>query len=192
MNVNNINKTRDVTSHYDYEKKDYTKVEKASENQVKPIAKETDSYISHRQTDETEGAKTYTRDTATINRLKMEVEGQTQQLRDIVKKLITQQGDKYLETGILEIDSETSEKAQEAISEDGYWGVKQTSERIFDFAKALTGGDPDKAQSMKDTFIKAFKEAEESWGGQLPEISYKTYDATIEMFDKWIAEGDQN
>ena len=31
-------------------------------------------------------------------------------------------------------------------SEDGYWGVKQTSSRIFDFAMALAGDDEEKMQ----------------------------------------------
>ena len=32
-------------------------------------------------------------------------------------------------------------QAQEDISENGYWGVKQTSQRLFDFAGALVGDD---------------------------------------------------
>ena len=33
-----------------------------------------------------------------------------------------------------------------------------------------------------------FKEAEELWGGELPEISYKTQERTIELIEKRLAE----
>lgn len=44
-------------------------------------------------------------------------------------------------SGNLQVDQETKAAAQEAISENGYWGVKQTSERIFQMAQALAGDD---------------------------------------------------
>ena len=39
---------------------------------------------------------------------------------------------------------------------------------------------------MKDAFIKGYKQAEKQWGGELPEISKKTYDAVMEKFDKLL------
>ena len=33
-----------------------------------------------------------------------------------------------------------------------------------------------------------FKQATEAWGGELPEISQKTYDAVMSKFDTWAAE----
>ena len=42
--------------------------------------------------------------------------------------------------------------------------------------------------SEKDAFKKGFKQAEETWGGELPEISQKTYDAVLEKFDAWANE----
>ena len=36
--------------------------------------------------------------------------------------------------------------------ENGYWGVKQTSERIFSFAQALAGDDEEKMTKMKEAF----------------------------------------
>lgn len=83
------------------------------------------------------------------------------------------------------MDAATKAQAQEDVSEDGYWGVKQTSERILDFAKALTGGDPSKIDEMKAAFEKGFKAAEKLWGGELPEISQKTYDAVMKGFEEW-------
>ena len=79
-------------------------------------------------------------------------------------------------------------QAQADIAEDGYWGVGQTSDRIIQFATALTGGDPDKIEAMRDAFKKGYAQAEKTWGGSLPEISQKTYDAVMEKFDKLAAD----
>jgi len=44
-------------------------------------------------------------------------------------------------SGNYTVDQATADKAKSLISEDGYWGVDQTSDRIFEMAKALSGGD---------------------------------------------------
>ena len=88
----------------------------------------------------------------------------------------------------IEITEEAINKAKEDISEGGYWSAEETSERFLDFAKALSGGDPEKAELLKDAFIEGYKMAEEIWGGELPELSQKTYDLTLEKFDDWMNE----
>ena len=85
----------------------------------------------------------------------------------------------------LTVDEETQKQAQADIAEDGYWGVEQTSDRIPDFAKALSGNDPEKADLLIDAFKKGFDDATKSWGKDLPDISKRTYDAVLEKFDKW-------
>lgn len=91
---------------------------------------------------------------------------------------------KFLAKGDFEVDEETKLKAQEAISEDGYWGVEKTSDRIVEFATSLAGNDEKALEEMREAFKKGYKEAEKAWGGELPEISKKTYDAVMEKFDK--------
>ena len=141
--------------------------------------------------------KTYKPDTQLLNKLKAEADARTEQLRSIVEKLMLGQGNaigttddiwSFLRTGNFTVDAATKAQAQADIAEDGYWGVNQTSDRIVDFAKALCGGDPDKIEEMRAAFEKGFKQAEETWGGKLPEISQKTYDAVMEKFDAWAAE----
>ena len=94
----------------------------------------------------------------------------------------------FLRSGNYTVDSATKAQAQADIAEDGYWGVNQTSDRIIQFATALTGGDPDKIESMREAFKKGYAQAEKTWGGSLPEISQKTYDAVMEKFDKLAAD----
>ncbi len=144
--------------------------------------------------------KTYTPNTQLVNKLKADAEARTQQLRSLVEKMMTGQANTYgkandiwsfLREGNFTVDPATKLQAQEDISEDGYWGVKQTSDRIIDFANALTGGDPDKIEEMRSAFEKGFKQAEKTWGGKLPDISQRTYDAVMEKFDKMAEEANK-
>lgn len=73
------------------------------------------------------------------------------------------------------------------IGEDGYYGVKQTSSRILDFAKAITGGDPSKISMMRDSIQKGFDEVRQMFGGALPDISNETYDVIMQGLDEWEA-----
>ena len=145
-------------------------------------------------------AKTYTQNTELVNKLKAAADSHTQQLQNIVQQLMTKQGQaygtandmwKFLASGKFEVDEATKLQAQQDISEDGYWGVKQTSSRILDFATALTGGDPSKIEDMRKAFEKGYKQAEKTWGGELPEISKQTYDAVMKGFDKMAEDAAQ-
>lgn len=141
-----------------------------------------------------ENTKTYKQDTGLVAQLKADAEARSQQLVDIVNKLISKQGQtfdiangKNLKSVFenLEVDPATQAQAKADIAEDGYWGVKQTSERIFDFAKALTGGDPEKMEEMRKAFEKGFKQATSAWGDTLPDISQETYGAVQSLFDNY-------
>ena len=139
----------------------------------------------------------YRPDEKTVATLNAEADKRSAQLRDLVSKTLAKQGQLFTESsdmyallreGKLKVDPETAARAKEELGEDGYWGVKQTSERLFSFANALTGGDPAQAEKMKDSVIKGFESAKKAWGGELPEISQKTYEATLAKFDDWIAQ----
>ena len=141
--------------------------------------------------------KTYKPNTELINKLKADAEARTAQLRSLVEKLILGQGKtigtaddiwSFLREGNFTVDAQTKAQAQADIAEDGYWGVEQTSQRIVDFAKALTGGDPSKIEEMREAFQKGFDQATKTWGDKLPEISQRTYSATMEKFDEWLAQ----
>jgi hypothetical protein len=94
---------------------------------------------------------------------------------------------RQIASGNFTVDAQTKAEAQEAISEDGYWGVKQTSQRIFDFAKALAGDDVDKMKKMQDAIEKGFEQAEHAWGGSLPSISGQTHSAIGDLFSDYYA-----
>ncbi len=136
----------------------------------------------------------YKMDTATVEKMKQDAERRTQQLRSIVEKMMTKQGMTYttatdmyafLRSGNYEVDATTQAQAQADISENGYWGIEQTSDRLVSFAQALTGGDPSKADEMIAAVKKGFDEATKAWGDKLPDICQKTLDTTIEKLNKW-------
>jgi len=140
------------------------------------------------------GKKEYNVDMKEVRRLIQESNDQLLAFRKMIETLLNKQGVtwdqamKRIDAGEvfdIEVDEETRQKALEAISEDGYYGVKQTSERIINFAKAISGGDPSKIEMLRDAVYEGFKAAEESWGGKLPEISYQTLDAVMKGFDEW-------
>ena len=84
-------------------------------------------------------------------------------------------------------------KAQELISEDGFFGVKQTTERIVSFAKALVGEDAsdEQIENMRAAVQKGFDEVAKMFGGfdKLPQVTKDTYDAIMSAFDEWLGVG---
>ncbi len=92
---------------------------------------------------------------------------------------------KKLASGDFTVDEATKKQAQEDISEDGYWGVKQTSQRLFDFASALAGDDPEKMKKMQEAMQKGFDEATKTWGKDLPSISKDTLEAANKLFEDY-------
>ena len=164
--------------------------EKKSESSTK-----TDTGVVYEKSSgQTSGTVTKKTDYALVNKLKADAEQRTSQLRSLVEKMMTKQGVaigtadsmwSFLAKGDFTVDEATRAQAQADIADDGYWGVDQTSDRILDFAKALSGNDPEKADLLLDAFKKGFKEATKSWGQDLPDISQRTYDAVVEKFNKW-------
>lgn len=136
---------------------------------------------------------------AIIAQMKADADNRTAQLRGIVEQMMSKQGSaigkadsmwSFLAGGNFTVDAETQAQAQKDIADDGYWGVSQTSDRILDFAKALSGGDKTKAEELIGAFKKGFQQATKSWGKTLPDISQRTYDAVLEKFDTWVNEED--
>lgn len=129
---------------------------------------------------------------AIVQALKDDAEQRKQQLIEIVRKSMSGQASTWNKSqGLkslfenLTVDADTIAQAKKDIADDGYWGVNQTSDRILDFAKALSGGDSSKADELLDAFKKGYKKATGAWGDELPSICKDTYDAVVKKFDEW-------
>ena len=196
MSVNGVTSSQAAAAYnystYENKVAEETKVAESSDS------KQEDSGVVYEPSTESKAAasstkKTYTPNTNLINKLKADAEARTQQLRSLVEKMMSGQANTYgkandiwqfLRSGNYTVDPATKLQAQADIAEDGYWGVNQTSDRIIQFANALTGGDPDKIEEMRDAFKKGYAQAEKTWGGSLPDISKQTYDAVMKKFDE--------
>lgn len=153
-----------------------------------------DTGVVYEKSNQADNVVTKKADYAMVEKLKADAEQRTAQLRSLVEKMMTKQGEaigtadsmwSFLVKGDFTVDAETKAQAEADIAEDGYWGVEQTSDRILDFAKALSGNDPEKADLLLDAFKKGFEEATKTWGDELPDISQRTYDAVVEKFENW-------
>jgi len=82
----------------------------------------------------------------------------------------------------------TQNEAKALVAEDGFFGVSKTSERIANFVLTGAGDDVDKLKAGREGIIRGFKEAEDMWGGKLPDISYETIDKAVEMIDARLSE----
>lgn len=109
-------------------------------------------------------------------------------LRGLVLNIFKEQGLEYnIETsdGTVNLETITPEEAEELVADDGYFGVEKTAERIFNFAVGVAGGDPGRIDVIKEGVTNGFEEALEAFGGELPDISYDTFDAVINKLDDW-------
>lgn len=176
-----------------------TKADSAAESEAKNgvVYEKSDS------TADTSGKATYSINkmsaedrAALVKQLQADEESRKQQLTDLVQKMMTQQATaftnandmwKFLAKGDFTVDAQTKLQAQQDISEDGYYGITQTSERLFDFASALAGDDVDKMKEMQEAMQKGFRLATKAWGRDLPDISQKTLDAANKKFEEYYA-----
>ncbi|MBR6627968.1 MAG: hypothetical protein IKL04_08340 [Lachnospiraceae bacterium] len=205
MNVNGITSSQAVAAYS--AQPNTTKVNTKTsdkqnvEKQTQDTAASADNGVIYEPSAEgVEAAKKYTPNTDLVAKLKADADARTAQLRSLVEQLMLKQSNSYanandiwsfLREGNFTVDPATKAQAQADIAEDGYWGVEQTSGRIIDFATALTGGDPDKIEAMRDAFKKGYAQAEKTWGGELPEISRQTYEAVMKKFDELAQKPDE-
>lgn len=187
MDVNGINNAASYTA-----ATTNTKTTSSTKEDSTSSAKTTSSGVIYEKNSDTTVTKKD--NSAIVEMLKADLEARTQQLTNIVQQMLAKQGNtlakaddmwSFLASGDFTVTPEVKAQAQADIAEDGYWGVEQTSERILDFAKALSGGNAEYADELLAAFKKGFEQATGVWGKELPEISQKTYDAVLEKFENW-------
>ena len=130
---------------------------------------------------------------ALVQQLKQDELDRRNQLASLVQKMFTDQAgvsklsELFSPENLKNVSQADIDQAKKDIAEDGYWGIKQTSQRLFDFASALAGDDPEKMKEMQKAMEKGFKEATGAWGDELPGICKDTLDAANKMFDEYYA-----
>lgn len=135
---------------------------------------------------------------AIVEQMKQDQVNRKQQLCDLVNQMLSKQADAsnlaslFSPENLKNVSPEAIAQAKEDVSEDGYWGVKQTSQRLFDFASALAGDDVEKMKEMQKAMEKGFKQATKAWGEELPSICKDTIDAANKLFDEYYKSKETN
>ena len=130
---------------------------------------------------------------ALVEQLKQDELDRRNQLVSLVQKMFTDQAgvsklsELFTPDKLKDVSQADIDQAKKDISEDGYFGIKQTSQRLFDFASALAGDDPEKMKEMQKAMEQGFKEAAGAWGDELPDICKDTLAAANKMFDDYYA-----
>lgn len=131
--------------------------------------------------------KGFVYDKVTIDQLKRDSEKQYENLKRMVEDLLKRQGKSFSELApqeVVKIDETTKAEAKKLVGPDGPLGIEAMSDKIVQFAKAISGGDKSKLETLKKAIDKGFAEAEKILG-KLPEISQKTYERIMEKLDMW-------
>ena len=131
--------------------------------------------------------------TSEISELKQEADKATENLRTLVEKLILKQN-KKMEYIARNEEYEFGTKLEEvkqanlALYEDIEFGVKAVSDRIVNFAMAISGVDKEMLPELRAAIEKGFAEARKVLGGELPDICEQTYKAVMDKLDQWNQE----
>ena len=80
----------------------------------------------------------------------------------------------------------TQDEAKQLVSDEGYFGITQTSDRVSNFVLNFAGDNLEILQKGREGIVKGFQEAEKLFGGELPDISYKTQERTLALIDEKI------
>ena len=152
-------------------------------------AKET-GVVYEKSTDATDSKSIKMADySAIVSNLKQELSAKNTQLENLVNQLLGKQANKFTKLADLyknlQADPATIAQAKKDISEDGYWGVEQTSDRLVSMAQALSGGDTGKADEMIAAIKKGFEQATAAWGEDLPDICKQTIDTAVKKMEEW-------
>ena len=94
---------------------------------------------------------------------------------------------KLLSSGDLAMGTESKTRARHDVSEDGYWGVKCTSERLFDFAKTMSGGNSEAMKKMRNKMEEAAIIVTKEWGSELPGLCQETIQLSRKHFANFLA-----
>jgi len=82
----------------------------------------------------------------------------------------------------------TQGEAKDLVSDGGFFGVDETSQRVTSFVINMTGDNIEALQESRVGLVQGFEEAQKLFGGELPDISVQTQDKTLEIIDAKIAE----
>lgn len=82
----------------------------------------------------------------------------------------------------------SEDEATQLVSNEGFFGVNETSKRVSDFVFNFSNDNLEIIEQAREGIVKGFEQAQELWGGELPQISHDTQAKTLEIIDARINE----
>lgn len=82
----------------------------------------------------------------------------------------------------------SQDEAKSLVSDEGFFGISQTSARIANFVIKGSGDNLERLKAGREGALQGFKQAEEMWGEKLPDIAYKTIEKALKEIDDRINE----
>jgi len=134
-------------------------------------------------------------DPAAIRQLWTESNHKTDAVRTLISSALgrndaTGQGFWAQRAGNVKLNEAERLQAQELVSEDGFFGVSQTTDRIMNFAMAMVGEGASDAQieNMRAAVQRGFDDVARMFGGfdKLPQVTRDTHSAIMQRFDDWL------
>lgn len=184
-----VNGVTSVTNTYATTPASTTASTAAKDTAAADAKKEDNGVVYEKSTTAKDGNDKITDYSSIISSMKKELSTKNAQLQNLVNELLGKQANKYTKLADLfkniNADPATIAQAQKDIGEDGYWGVKQTSDRLVSMAQALSGGDATKADEMIAAMKKGFDQATAAWGDKLPSICQDTIDSAVKKMESW-------
>ncbi|MCL2391358.1 MAG: hypothetical protein FWC66_01955 [Oscillospiraceae bacterium] len=157
------------------------------------IANPVDTFTPSAQRNTTRGIQ----DIQTIENLWRETNHHADAIRKLVRNMLDQTdstGQTFWAAraqGNLQLSETDRVQAQQMISDEGFFGVTQTTDRIMSFAKALVGegANQNQIESMRAAVQAGFDQVAQMFGGfeNLPEVTRNTHAAIMQAFDDWSA-----
>lgn len=154
----------------------------------------------HYEAGSVEQKVTYSKPTSTgqisIEQLKKESEKAYENLRRIVKEMLQKQrtasgqeklSDSALEEAMAKYVTPAEDLQMEPaqlIADDGPLGAEAVSQKIVDFAIAISGGDKTKLDTLRSAIDEGFNQVKDMFGS-LPEVSERTHTLVMEKLSKW-------
>jgi len=80
----------------------------------------------------------------------------------------------------------SEDEANALLDEDSFFGITQTSNRVANFVFSFANDDVSLLKEGREGIVRGFEEAQKLFGGQLPEISFKTQENTLKLIDEKI------
>ncbi len=131
------------------------------------------------------GTMTYSAGTYNRQAIRDAADQRFESMRALVGQYLNRQGEAAKQISAAESSTQAVAPTGSDISQSSDWGVDAVSDRILQFAAAVSSGDRTSYGALKSAIDKGFQQASKALGGELYGVSQETYKEVIRKLDAW-------